>query len=367
MKNCDIVVFAGTTPWSVLSLCRMAHNMGARAYCVCVDFQAPQCYQNNQYVYKVYSVSSDNLGVFWKDFFRTNTFEEKPILFTTTDNSCLLVDDNRAFYEKSFKLCLPSSFIIQAFNDKSKSLDAARKNGLTLPLSIDLDKYEEKNEEIKKIKYPVIVKPVSAAEHKKCGFKYKIINNSIELANIVNVLREDGRRYVCQEYIEGDDKDCKFYIFYRNAEGELLECMGEKTMQSNGIMAIGTTKFDEQLGLICRQFLEKIGYEGIGGIEFKRKGDNYYFIEMSTRTEGFLPISDMSEVSVAQAAYLDINNQTIDRKQQKESVRYVVPRLWIRKSYKEKRFCEFIKESFLFLFDKNTYFVSSYFKEPFLR
>lgn len=365
MKNCDIVVLAGTTPWSVLSLCRTAYDMGAKAYCVCLDFQVPKCYQNNQYVHKAYSVGSDKLDAFWQDFFMANAFDEKPILFTTTDNSCLLVDDNRSFYEEYFKLCLPSSFIIHAFNDKSKSLDVARKYGLTLPFSIDINK--EKNEEIKKIKYPVIVKPVSAVEHKKCGFKYKIINNNFELANIVNALREDGRRYVCQEYVEGDDKDCKFYIFYRNVKGELLECMGEKTMQSNGIMAIGTTKFDEKLAVICRQFIEKIGYEGIGGIEFKKKGDEYYFIEMSTRTEGFLPISDMASVSLAKTAYLDMTGQFFNLRQQDEAVRYVVPRLWIRKSYKEKRFSKFIKELFLFLFNKHIHFVSCYFKEPFLR
>ena len=139
--------------------------------------------------------------------------------------------------------------------------------------------------------------------------------------------------------------------------------MGEKTLQSEGIMTIGTTIYDEKLAKLCRGFIEKIDYVGIGGIEVKYCNGRYYFIEMSTRTEGFVAISDMAGVSLAKAAYLDKNELLVIGDRQKEGVRYIVPDVWISNRICNKKFYRLFVETIAVVFCRKTHFVSTFFKE----
>lgn len=117
----DIVIFAGSSPWSVLSLCKMAYKKRVKTYVVCVANDYGSIYSKSKYVYKGYDVQSNELNTFWNDFFLENKFTEKPILYFTSDSTCLIAERNRDFYESKFELCLPSSFIINSFVDKTKA------------------------------------------------------------------------------------------------------------------------------------------------------------------------------------------------------------------------------------------------------
>ena len=356
----DIVVLAGTTAWSVLSLCKAATEHGAKAYCVCVGLSRPMDYSRNKYVTKAYNVHLENLRQFWEDLFNLHQFQEKPILFAVYDGVCLLVDENRDFYESYFDICLPSSQIVKAFNDKSLAGDVASANGMTVPKTIHIKEASQIDVVCQSFSFPVIVKPTTAKEHGILKFKMKVLENTDEFRCFSNRLLEDQSHFVCQEYIKGEDNKCKFYIFYRNQKGNVVECMGEKTLQDDGIMAIGTTEFDEVLAKSCRLFVEKIDYVGIGGIEVKLHNGKYYFIEMSTRTEGFVAISDMAGASLSEAAFLDKNGMAFPDNRQIDGVRYVAPLLFIHNRIHRKQYFRLFSEVSAIAFDKKAHFVSRF-------
>lgn len=133
--------------------------------------------------------------------------------------------------------------------------------------------------------------------------------------------------------------------------------MGEKTLQTNGIMTIGTVKIDRELAKICREFLARIDYVGIGGMEFKKCNSQYYFIEMSTRTEGFLSISDIANCSIAEAAYNDINHQVVDWKKRAEKGRYVVLWTLLVSRLSQKQYKQLLIDCWRLAFSKHTRFV----------
>ena len=290
----DIVVLAGTSPWSVLSLCKCASKHKVKAFVVCVKNGWGRKYAKSCYVYRAFDTQELELDVFWERFFVENPFADRPILYVTSDYVCQIVERNRAFYEEHFDLCMASSYIVKSFIDKNLATVEASKHGLTVPLTQELHTNEDVDIICKNFAFPVIVKPVTFLDHSKAGFKTQICETESELREFVPQFLSKGIDLQCQEYIKGEDRDCVFYQFFRDKEGCVTECMGEKTLQNNGIMAIGTTIFDEQLAVTCRSFLKSIDYVGIGGIEFKKYNGKYYFIEMSTRTEGFLAISDMA-------------------------------------------------------------------------
>lgn len=356
----DIVILAGSTPWSVLSLCNNAVNLGSKAFVICVKNGWGRKYAHSHLVYKAYDTEEKDLPVFWKEFFTENNFLEAPILYVTSDYTCQLIENNRDFYERSFTLCVASSYIIKSFTDKNIAATEAPRHGLTIPKTIEVQDDNDVDAACNEMEFPVIVKPVSYLDHNQAGFKMNVCDNAEKLKAFLNQHLNSKIRLQCQEYIPGEDKDCLFYQFYRDSYGQIAECMGEKTVQSTGIMAVGTTKYDNALSKQCRLFLESIDYVGIGGIEFKRYNGKYFFIEMSTRTEGFLPISDMSGVSLGAISMLSLSGEPWKGKLQIDDKKYVVFKTLIKTTIHKSGFAKALKEMFCYLTDKNSRFVGAY-------
>ena len=355
----DIVVLAGSTPWSVLSLCKVGCRYGVKTYVVCVDSSYAQIYRKSRYVMWAENIESKHLEVFWASFFLAHSFETKPLLYFTTDTSCLLIDQNRSFYESRFELCLPSSYIISSFVNKKTAGIEATKYGLEIPKTIEITDEKEVSRVTSEFSFPVILKPVDSTPENSIGFKMKIcLINDFEIT--ANKLLAKGNSFICQEYISGKDSDCKYYIFYRDKKGTFQFCCGEKTLQGNGIMVVGTVKRDKRLSDICNKFINDIDYQGIGGIEFKFNNGHYYFIEMSVRPEGFLPISDMAGVSLADISFRSLNGCDISAEIQKEDRIYVVVLSWLLVRLKSKQYVELVKEIVGFLFNRHTYSVGFY-------
>lgn len=356
----SIVILAGSTPWSVLSLCKCARKYGVKSFVVCVRNGWGRKYAHSRYVFKAYDTLEDGLDAHWKLFFEENTFEEKPILYVTNDYACQIVDRDRTFYEEHFVVCMASSHIVNSFIDKNLAAVVAEKNGLTVPKTRELHSDVDVEGACTEFAFPVIIKPVTFQDHSDAGFKTHICETAQQLREFVIPYLLKGINIQCQDYIEGDDKDCLYYQFFRDRVGNLTECMGEKTLQTNGIMTIGTTKYDECLATMCRAFLQRIDYFGIGGIEFKRNGGKYYFIEMSTRTEGFLPISDMSGVSLAEASFNSLNGGFFQETHQEDGRRYGVFLSLFLSTLRSGGFFSACIEVLRFLFSPKSKFVGAF-------
>lgn len=356
----DIVVLAGSTPWSVLSLCKCACKHGVKAYVICVRNEWGRKYAHSRFVFKAYDAPEASLREHWILFFKENSFKEKPILFVTNDYVCQIVDKDRDFYEEHFVVCMASSYIIDTFIDKNRATVEAEKNGLIIPKTRELHDATDLEGICQDFAFPVILKPVTFRDHSAAGFKTHLCKTEEHLRGFVAPYLEGKINIQCQEFIIGEDKDCLFYQFFRDSEGNVTECMGEKTLQTNGIMTIGTTKYDEFLATMCRAFLQRIDYVGIGGLEFKRNGGKYYFIEMSTRTEGFLPISDMSGVSLAEASFNSLNGGNFQETHQEDGMRYGVFLSLFLSTLRSKGFFSACKSVFSFLLSPKSRFAGSF-------
>lgn len=354
----DIVVLAGTAPHSVLALCKIAKRNKAHAYVVCVD-DGFAYYNKSCLVTEAFVTTKKDLGQFWGDFFVNHSFESTPVLYPTTDAACLLIEENRQFYDERFIVCMPSHHIVTVYNDKTLAEKDAEQCGLTVPKTVIVSSINEIEEVEKKINFPIIVKPQGAIFLHEVGFKFKILEKPSQLSELKGLIKQ-GCKLVLQEYIPGNDEDYSFYLFYRGKDGEIHDCMGVKTQQYSGIMAVGTVKTDDALASICRKYLNKIDYYGIGGIEFKRYNGKYYFIEMSTRTEGFLAIALMSGSSLVDASYLDIVKNPKNFKPAKEGTVYIDTFFWLLKRLHEHRIGLLLKEFVCFIFNPNSHFAGLY-------
>lgn len=258
--------------------------------------------------------SSDSFYEQFRAWSTDNQFPTKPILFCTSDQTCIFISQYREWFESNYELTIPSNVIIRNYNDKHLAYEAARQVGLLLPKTRWMKEMSDLTEVNNNFTYPVILKPCDAASLQEIGFKVKVCVNQTDLSNIHLQLIKQGKTYLCQEYIPGNDDKYWFYLFYRNTQGKICECIGQKVVQhprGKGIMAAGITKSNQKLSETAQLFLRNIDYCGVGGIEFKEYEGDFYFIEMSTRIEAFISISESMKVSIPLLIYDNINHYPI--------------------------------------------------------
>lgn len=294
----DIVVFAEIATGSTLALVRNIKKWcPARTHVVCINSGYSKIFRSSRFVDEAVDIHAES-------------FKGNPVLYFTTDDSCLFADTYREWFETNFTLCLPSSDIVQTFNIKGKAEFEAEKKGLLIPRTRRLEDSTSISEVLSQFNFPVILKPSASKDKQETGFKVKLYEKSDFFKQEAELLLAKKHHLICQEYIPGGDEDVYYYIFYRNRKGILYESMGIKTLQnppSRGVMAKGKSVYHREISERSRNFLEKIGYTGIGGIEYKHYRGNYYFIEMSTRPEGFYLIAETSDVPVSFASFTDLS------------------------------------------------------------
>jgi predicted ATP-grasp superfamily ATP-dependent carboligase len=115
---------------------------------------------------------------------------------------------------------------------------------------------------------------------------------------------------VVSEIIPGDDRELLYFVFYRSADGRIWHFSGRKER----IVPIhfGSASFvvsteAEDLDRVSITFLEKLGYRGLGGIEFKRdvRDGSLKLIEFNPRFGLWDALGQRLGVDTAAVAYLD--------------------------------------------------------------
>lgn len=354
-----IVVLAGTTPWSVLIICKQAKKQGVHTLVVCSDEKYKEKLASNKYVDEAQVCLNHELVDFLMNH-QGFPAREDIMLIPTTDVLCQILSEDYHKLNSRFLIGMTSPEMVDAFTDKQKAHVAAQAAGLLCPQSVilDVDNYDESL--LSAMPFPVIVKPLGAASHKALGFKFRVFFQENELKDFIKSFPGSRAHLICQEYIPGEDASCLFYVFYRKEDGTVYSCQGEKTLQSNGIMTIGTTKDDARLSDISEKFLSAVGYCGLGGIEYKVYDGKYYFIEMSTRSEGFLPVADMCGVPATDALIADLTGCWPSVSKQVNDVRYIAGLGWVMHRLKTKKIGKLICELFSFLFSSKSHFVEHY-------
>lgn len=314
----DIVIAAGTAVGSVLELARsIKKEVDCKSYVLCTSRKTAEIIQSSKFIDEVIFIDGSteiNYIEAIKSWCQSKEFKTKPILYFTTDTSCFYVDNDREWFEQRFELCLPSSNIIKTYTQKGLAEVNASEAGLAVPKTLIIDDTGDIERVIERFSFPVILKPRATYLKNNIDFKIKVLHNKTELLSFANNLIEKGNTILCQEFIPGGNDSSYYYLFYRTTNGEVFTNIGRKTFQSSkdgGIMAKGLVEYNDEIASLCKNFLNTIDYIGIGGIEFKKYNGIYYFIEMSTRLEGFFKIAEVSNSPLSKISYYDLSNNDL--------------------------------------------------------
>ncbi len=362
----DIIVLVGSATGSALALIRsIKKEVDCKVFVLCTDYKTSKVFESSKYINQVIHIESNNKTEYIsniKEWYEGVDFSEKPILYFTTDTSCFYINNHRQWFEERFEMSLPSSEIIKTYTQKGLAEVSALEAGLTVPKTQIVDTKEDIDKVINSFSFPIILKPRATYLKANIGFKIKVINTKEEFLLETTNLIHQNNTLLCQEFIPGGNNTSFYYLFYRGSNGVINENIGRKTLQSTpngGIMVKGLVEYNSELSKICRDFLNKIDYKGIGGIEFKKYNEKFYFIEMSTRLEGFYKIAEISNSPLSLLSYYDLSHNIKKRdallnSKQNDGMMYIdfIPTLVTK--VKSRKYISFIGDVFNAIFSPKT-------------
>lgn len=238
---------------------------------------------------------------------------QRPVLILTADADVNTVSEFRKELEPFFRFSLPAPKMVRSLYDKVQFQLLAEREGLAVPRGVVLESPTD-FPLLKTLTFPLAIKPADKAplvSNKENDRPVRVENWDEAIVCAAKMMKRAGRLAV-QEWIEGDDSDLLFSLFACSSEGELLaHFAGRKLVcipPAVGITAIcaPAPEMDEELMRLSRRFIERVGYKGLGSLEFKRDRHTgkLLIIEPTVgRTDWQEEIATLCGVNIPLAAY----------------------------------------------------------------
>jgi len=239
---------------------------------------------------------------------KTQKFSQRPLLIPMTDVLATLVAEQRQDLDEHFIVGAARPEIILNLLQKEHANSLASSCGLDVPESIVVKTQTDLETTGATMKYPVIAKPVWWREKGKATFKLATFETPESLIAKLPPVLDGSTSVLVQEYISGTDEDIEAFMFYRDRRGIVWGCTSRKLRQTPpgaGIMATGVAVDIPELRGLCTEFLNRIDYQGLGGIEFKQSATRRVYIETNVRPEAIHSLSRKAGLDLMWIAYCD--------------------------------------------------------------
>lgn len=217
----------------------------------------------------------------------------RPVLYFSNDAHLLMLARHRSELLTAFRFLLAESELIEDLVDKSRFQELARRHLLPVPGSILCD--DDATDLDPPWGFPCIVKPTSRVgwfESKIMGrVPHKVfkVSGRAELREWAARLREGGRAFILQEYVEGGDDAIFSYHAYVNASGRTLGWFVGKKVRTypmdTGRSTCLELVHDEEVRQLGESILGRLGFRGVVKIDFKRdvRSGRLFLLEVNPR------------------------------------------------------------------------------------
>ncbi|MBE1555890.1 carboxylate--amine ligase [Sporosarcina limicola] len=145
--------------------------------------------------------------------------------------------------------------------------------------------------------FPVIIKPSNGVEYYKNPFagmqKVYKVDSYDEIQKVVETIKASGYKedLIIQDYIPGDDTYMWDSVFYMNSHGKAeLITYAQVVLQEHTVTAIGNytaliTRYDEEMMMKLKDFLEALHYVGYANfdLKFDKRDGKFKVFEVNIR------------------------------------------------------------------------------------
>lgn len=220
------------------------------------------------------------------------------ILIGTNDFYVRLIIENRERLEPYYLFNKLSLEMLNKIIVKDEFYQLCETYGLDIPKTIIYDCGFGVNQEYPTItEFPVILKPGNGDVYYRNKFEgqhkvYRLESNEA-VRETIDLVKASGydQKLIIQEYIPGDDTLMYDSVFYSNQQGKVeFISFARVLLQEHAITAIGNytaliTRYNEDLMLKLKNFVEAIGYVGFGNFDIKYdiRDGKYKLFEVNIR------------------------------------------------------------------------------------
>jgi D-aspartate ligase len=312
-RLCVVVAGLARNYGSVLGFCRSLAPRGVPVHVVVPNWDGAVL-SRSRYCKEAVTIAFEDAPRFCRllaEWISRRGFEQAPVLFPTSDATASSLVECREVFDGVALPVAPSMEAASAMQDKMQADGLARQAGLDIPLSAFASTRADLEDLADRMVYPAIGKPTSWKTKGTKSFKTMGFAGREELLSKGGEAIDAGCTLAVQQFIPGGDETVEVSMFYRDLAGQKLSiCTGIKLRQSPpgaGVMAIGKAVHLPHVEQATRALVEAVDFRGMGGVEFKRHEGRSYFIEMSTRSEGFHPLAIRAGVDLPWIAYCDVS------------------------------------------------------------
>ena len=208
----------------------------------------------------------------------------RPVLILTGDQSVNCVSEYRQLLEPLYRISLPSRDMVRALADKSRFHSLAEREGFVVPRSVSLRSAADLAL-LEGLTPPLIVKPAD---------KTLVLNGSVEraarAATLAHARRAAARMLTCapavivQEWVAGPDTELYFTLFSCDRDCRPVGLfVGRKLVCSppaigNTALCVAAPEVAPELTAATLRFISRVGYRGLGSLEFKRDAHTGRFV-----------------------------------------------------------------------------------------
>ena len=200
----------------------------------------------------------------------------RPVLILTGDQSVDAVSDHREEVESLYRIALPSADMVRALADKTLFQALAEREGFPVPRSVVISGPADLNL-LEQLLPPLIMKPAD---------KTLVLNGVVaraeraatlpEALTAATGMLENAPKLIAQEWIEGPDTEIYFALFSCNRQGDVIGLFtGRKIVCSppnigSTAVCVEASEAADALRPSVMEFIARVGYCGLGSLEFKR-------------------------------------------------------------------------------------------------
>jgi D-aspartate ligase len=237
---------------------------------------------------------------------------ERPILFLTDEMSVYTVSECRSELEDAYRFHLPTEEMVFSLSDKAAFQKLAEDNGFPVPRSVVLETARHVGR-LGELKFPVIMKPTDKHFfHSGQTDRIHKVGTLDEAVTLCSRILPKAKKVIVQEWIPGPDGDIYFCLFYCGRDAKIRSIFTGRKIRSEpaelGSTVICRAAPDARhlLEPLTANFVDCVGFVGIGSLEFKRDttSDRFVIIEPTVgRADWQEEIATLCGVNIPLAAY----------------------------------------------------------------
>ena len=238
------------------------------------------------------------------------------VLIAADDYLLTTLSRNKSALSERYTVAVADWSVIEKCLDKRMTYQVCVDAGVPTSQTFfpDSEDFIEKHQD--EFQYPCILKPIFGHRFSK-SFKIKAfkVNNFDELQYYYRLTSETENEMIIQEIIPGTDDQLYTYYAYRDLQGDTLAeftCRKlRQTPPSFGVITAGESTHTPELTEPGRAFLDKLGYTGVCGIEFKRdsRDNQFKLIENNARFGVVISLPIKCGVDLPWVMYCDLTGR----------------------------------------------------------